>query len=305
MATFRIGYKTRVPLTLLIVLFTCAFAIEAQDPANQDLSGQWRFSLDPSNQGISNNWFNQSLGDKIALPGILQSQGFGDEISTKTPWVLSLYDHFWSERADYADYTKPGNVKVPFLSQPPRHYIGAAWYQRDVDISENWTGKRVVLFLERPHWESTVWLDDKRIGSARSLVAPHEFDLGMVPAGKHRLSIRVDNSMILPYRPDAHSVSDSLGMSWNGIVGKIELRGTSPVWIDDAQVYATKESIPVIAKIKIGNSTGKAGSGTLTANGENFNVSWTASGGEAELKVPFPIAKGSEQWSEFHPVLQN
>ncbi|MEP6788956.1 MAG: discoidin domain-containing protein, partial [Acidobacteriota bacterium] len=55
----------------------------------------------------------------------------------------------------------------------------------------------------------------------------------------------------------------------------------------------------------IGNSTGKAGSGTLTANGENFNVSWTASGGEAELKVPFPIAKGSEHWSEFHPVLQN
>ena len=30
--------------------------------------------------------------------------------------------------------------------------------------------------------------------------------------------------MILPYRPDAHSVSDSLDDAWNGIVGKIELR---------------------------------------------------------------------------------
>ena len=27
--------------------------------------------------------------------------------------------------------------------------------------------------------------------------------------------------MLLPYRPDAHSVSDSLAASWNGIVGKI------------------------------------------------------------------------------------
>ena len=27
--------------------------------------------------------------------------------------------------------------------------------------------------------------------------------------------------MLMNYRPDSHSVSDSLGMSWNGIVGKV------------------------------------------------------------------------------------
>ena len=55
--------------------------------------------------------------------------------------------------------------------------------------------------------------------------------------GKHRLTVRVDNRMLLNYRPDAHAVSDSLGSTWNGIVGKIELRSTSPVWIEDVQVF--------------------------------------------------------------------
>ena len=216
----------------IIVLLTLAIAAVSQ---TIDLSGQWRFALDPKNEGVAGNWFDQSLKDRIQLPGILQSQGYGDEISTKTPWVLSLYDRNWFEREDYKAYTKPGNVKVPFLSQPPRHYIGPAWYQRDIVVPESFRGKRVVLHLERPRWESTVWIGSKKIGSARSLVAPHEFDLGQVEPGTHRLTVRVDTSMILPYRPDAHAVSDSLGMSWNGIVGKMELH--SPIWIEEFKLW--------------------------------------------------------------------
>src|SRR5215204_80948 len=110
-------------------------------------------------KGIQDNWFDQSLTDKIILPGVLQSQNYGDEISTRTPWVLSLYDKNWFLREDYKDSAEAGNVKVPFLSQPPRHYLGAAWYNREIEIPAGWQEKRIVLFLERPHWESTVWID--------------------------------------------------------------------------------------------------------------------------------------------------
>ena len=279
-----------------------AVAVSAQENRVIDLSGEWRFALDRSNQGLDRNWFYASLPDRINLPGILQSQGYGDEISTKTPWVLSLYDRNWFEREDYKPYTKPGNVKVPFLSQPPRHYVGIAWYQREIRVPEDWRGKRIVLVLERPRWQTTVWYDDRRVGSERSLVAPHEYDLGPVNVGGHKLTIRVDNSMILPYRPDAHGVSDSLGMSWNGITGKIELRATSRVWIDDAQVFTKIGNTPIaVVKVKIGNATSVPGSGTLTANGRSVPVSWTADGGSAEIEVPFPNAKN---WDEFLPELQ-
>ena len=293
-------------------LFTAAALIaclttvaNSQSATSSHISGQWRFALDPQDRGLSENWYNQLLPNKITLPGILESQGSGYEISTKTPWVLSLYDRNWFERQDYKQYTKPGNVKVPFLSQPVRHYIGAAWYQRDIDIPADWKGKRIALYLERPHWESTVWLDDKKLGRGRSLVAPHVFELGFVEPGKHRISVRVDNRMILPYRPDAHSVSDSLGSAWNGIIGKMELQATSPVWIDDAQVFAPSPSQPVVVKVKFGNANGKAGSGTLTEPVHQISVpvSWAASGGEAEIRIPFPIAKGEQTWNEFHPIL--
>jgi hypothetical protein len=187
------------------------------------------------------------------------------KISTQTPWVLSLYDRFWYLREDYKQYTKPGNTKVPFLSQPPRHYLGAAWYQRDIPIPRQWQTQRVVLTLERPHWETTVWVDGKVIGSDKSLVAPHVYDLGSLSPGTHRLTIRVDNRMLMPYRPDAHSVSDSLAGSWNGIVGKIDLTATGRVWIDEAQVFPDLARKTMLIKVRIGNVTVLSGAGTLTA----------------------------------------
>jgi beta-galactosidase len=178
------------------------------------------FLLDPHDLGVADKYFNRELSQFIQLPGILQAQGFGDEISTNTPWVLSLYDRLWFEREDYQAHTQPGNVRVPFVSQPTRHYLGAAWYQRDIEIPKEWEGRRVVLFLERTRWETRAWLNDKLIGTNNSLCTPHEFDFGIVPPGKHRITVRVDNRMLLNYRPDAHAVSDSLGSTWNGIVGK-------------------------------------------------------------------------------------
>ncbi len=302
-------------LTLILILFVFANINLGQ---TLNLSGTWAFSLDKDDKGIAENWFAKDLSDKIELPGILNSQSYGNDITKDTPWVLSLYDKNWSLREDYKAYTKPGNVKVPFLAQPPKHYLGAAWYNREIEIPANWANKRVVLFMERPRWESTVFLDGKKVGSNRSLVAEHEYDLGVLPVGKHKLSVRVDNRMLMDYRPDAHSVSDSLGMSWNGIIGKIELRATSQVWIEDAQIttrklreletpYTGDDDLQprrgdwtATIKVKIGNSTNRDGVGKLLFMGKEISVSWDNKGGNAEITVDFPNAK---EWDEFHPFL--
>jgi len=289
--------------SFLIVLLATILPAVAQ-PAPIDLSGQWRFAMDSKDVGATEKWYNQTLADKINLPGILQAQGFGDDISIDTPWVAALpRDMRWYLLPQYKAYTTPGNVKIPYLSQPPRHYLGVAWYQRDIDIPPSWQGKRVQLTLERAHWESTVWLDDRLMGTDNSLVAPHEYELGELAPGVHHLSIRIDNRMILPYRPDGHSVSDALGASWNGIVGTIALNATSPVWIDDAQVFPDVEKKTAIIKVKIGNLTGQAGSGTLSAGGASMAVNWDAKGGSAELTVP--LGDKAQTWDEFHPNLQH
>lgn len=289
------------------------------------LAGEWRFALDRADAGLSEHWFERDLSDHIQLPGILQAQGYGDEISPTTPWVATLGDAWWKIQPESlrARFSQPGHVEVPFLAQPPRHYLGAAWYQRDVDIPKSETARRFVLFLERPHWETTVWIDGKVYPSDHSLVAPHVTDLGVLSPGKHRLTIRVDNRQILRdpvndgHMVDAHSLSDALGASWNGIVGRIELQSTPLVWIDDVQVFPDVERKAARVKVTIGNATGQPGKGTLTcqrgagqtldaapaANALSVDVTWDATGGTASAEVA--IGDPEATWDEFRPLLQD
>ena len=273
----------------------------AARPAPLSLAGDWRFSLDRSDRGVAESWFNRALSDQIKLPGVLQAQGYGDPISKETPWVLSLYDRQWHQRVSYRHHANESEVKVPFLSQPPRHYLGVAWYQRDVIVPAEWAERRVVLALERPRWETTAWIDGRKVGSDHSLVSPHIHELGVLGPGPHTLTVRIDNRMILPYRPDAHGVSDSLGNTWNGIVGRIELEATSLVWLDDVQVFPDVERREARLTARIGNVTGRSGKGTVSAGSVETAVAWDESGGTAELVVP--VGADARLWSEFDPAL--
>ena len=260
-------------------------------PGIESLAGQWRFRMDRSNVGATEKWFASDLeADHITLPGILQTQGHGDDITATTVFIAALpRDMAWYKLPQYAAYLKPGHVEVPYLSQPVKHYLGVAWYQRDIVIPANWSKKRVGLTLERARWQTNCYVDDKEIGTCRSLVAPHDYDLGILTPGKHRLSIRIDNSMLKPdYRFDGHSVSDAEGSTWNGIVGRIELAATSPVWIEDAQVFPSVTNKSAHIKVHIGNISGAAGSGTLSVGTHTAPVTWDASGGDATIDVPTP-----------------
>lgn len=303
----------------------------------KDLSGTWAFAMDREDVGVKEGWQEKQLDQRIKLPGILQGQGFGDDIGLDTPWVAALPRSDpddpgapftlkrWWKLPEYAAYTKPGNIKIPYLSQPPKHYLGVAWYEKDVELAGNWAGRRVQLVLERPHWQTTVFVDGKEMGSQRSLVAPHDYELGVLGAGKHHLAIRIDNRMsVFPgpnprspgYRPDGHSVSDSLGATWNGVVGEIALVGTSPVFLSDVQVYphVTTTAIQdggvnrtvtgkgVTVRVAVGNATGEAGSGTIEVAGQRAPVTWDKEGGKAELEVTLPA--DAKLWDEFHPNLQ-
>ncbi|MCX6877280.1 MAG: hypothetical protein NTW21_26250 [Verrucomicrobia bacterium] len=101
------------------------------------LAGTWRFRLDPKAEGLPAGWFNQKLPDPIELPGSCEQRGYGE---------------------------KPGQPDLGRLTHVLTH-VGPAWYRRDLVIPQEWTGKRVELFLERCHWETTVWVDGRKIGN--------------------------------------------------------------------------------------------------------------------------------------------
>ena len=309
-------------ILLPIFIAACLAATALRAAETIPLAGEWRFALDRNDVGTNEQWFAKDLPDKIKLPGILQAQGYGDDISTDTPWVLTLGDAWWKiQPASLRDhFSQPGHVEVPFLSQPPKHYLGAAWYQRDIEIPAGWRGRHFTLFLERAHWQSTVWVDDKEFPANNSLVAPHITDLGMLTPGKHRLTIRVDNRLQLPARGhlvDSHSISDSLGAAWNGIVGKIELRSTPLVWIEDLQVFPNLEYRSIIVRGRIGNSSPRITSVQLSLMAFTQNRGGGGHGsGVTKIQIQVPLlgtnfetklelSPDAASWDEFSPIRQN
>src|SRR5512144_1109008 len=74
-----------------------------------DLAGVWRFELDPEDQGLVGGWGEgRLLSREITLPGALQSQGFGDEISVDTRWTGQIVDRSFFTSPRYAPYREPG-----------------------------------------------------------------------------------------------------------------------------------------------------------------------------------------------------
>ncbi len=245
-----------------------------------DLSGEWNITLE-AEEGMQSG--------RIMLPGILQACGYGNPVTKKTPWVSSLHDSFWYEQEEYKFGQEKG-VKVPFLAQPPRHFLGEAVYERKFVVpeisgeAEYWAvqegkertarscevtgmdrypaaqkgkeqtarscevtgmdrssaaqkgndrtadfgqaesdGREWHFHIEAARWRSRVWIDGSFQGEDCSLCSPHDIRIRGLEPGEHTIRVVLDNSMLYPYRPDAHSVSDALGGSWNGMVGEIAL----------------------------------------------------------------------------------
>ena len=315
----RLSIRVVSVLTLLAVA-RIMFASELLD-----LVGKWSFRLDPQDVGVKARWFDAKLPDEVHLPGSLQEQGYGNEVSLETRWTGNIIDQSWFESPRYADYRRAGNIKVPFWLQPDKHYLGAAWYQRQISFPESWRGKRLVLTLERCHWETTVWLDDRRIGVQDSLSTPHVFVLSeSANPGQHRLTVRVDNRMIVGVGVNAHSVSDHTQSNWNGIVGHISLQATNRVWIEDVQVYVEtsgQSRLPATAPaeqrtaavtevvVTLGNVTGKPVKGRVQVSAKcpGHDVSPVSAdfaiAKAASLTVRLPMGERLQRWDEFHPVL--
>lgn len=291
----------RLLIPQLLALLVSTFTLQAGESLS--LAGSWRFALDRLDVGVKEQWFQQELPERLRLPGSLQEQGFGDLPTVDTQWMGDLNDRTFFTEARYAPYREPANFKFPYWLTPTRYYAGAAWYQRDLDIPAAWAGRRMVLHLERPHWETTLWVDDRLIGSQNSLAVPHEYDLapGLAP-GRHRLTIRVDNRYVVPVGVNSHSVSDHTQGNWNGLAGELTLVASDPVWLSDIQVHPDVAARTARVKVQIGNATGQPGRGTLAVGPQTAEVGWSAQGGSAELTVKLDPKAGL--WDEFQPNLQ-
>ncbi len=269
---------------LLILAAAAAVPYMAAHAVVLDLSGEWRFAADPEDCGVAAKWFESPLPEDIRLPGTMDEAGKG---------------------------VPSDKVEVSWLHRP-REYAGAAWYQREVEIPAGWEGMTVSLFLERPHWESRVWLDGREMGVCDSLCAPHAHTLGTVAPGKHLLAVRVDNRMLCNVGVHAHSVANHTQTNWNGIIGRIELRGEEPVRISSMQVWPDPAGKRAAVRAEIANDTGMAARGRVVFEAVQNGTGTVSAAAAADFTAPEGAPGGVEAvlelgdamvlWDEFNPA---
>ncbi len=214
-------------ISLLIMSLTLTSVAGAE--SRIDLAGQWlaRIVRDDNYDPATASEGEQNLQGfrPVRLPGALRDSGLGDPVGPSTRWIANDRPELL-KRPEYSKYQDPDQFKMPFWLQPERHYVGLAYYHRTVEIPETWRGQRVLLTLERPHWQTQVWIDGKLAGKDNSLSTPHVYDVTQqLSPGQHSLTIGVDNSLdSLDVGVNSHSVSDHTQSAWHGIVGNMELR---------------------------------------------------------------------------------
>jgi len=248
-------------LTILSLWTVCMLPVVAQQSI--DLSGTWDFGMGDS----------RSYGDQIQLPGSMLTNGKGNPVSERTQWTGSLYDSSFYFNPYMEKYRREEQMKFPFFLTPKYHYVGTAWYRRTVEVPRAWKGSAITLTLERPHIETTVYINGKKVGHQASLSVAHEYDVTpYIKYGvKNEIEVEVYNGIEnVQVGQDSHSVTDQTQGNWNGIVGRIELRTT-----------------PMIRRLRV------------DADIDSKLVSIQLNDTSYRVQMP----KDAELWDEFNPVL--
>ncbi len=269
----------------------------------RSLAGEWSCRLDPHRRGIRDAWHKGTSEEhRVQLPGSTQTNRIGP----------------------------PPAVRQISNLTPATDYVGAAWYWREIELSDRDCRQVVELVLERVCWQSFVWLNGEPLGTRDSLTTPHVYSLGpAAKPGANRLTVMVDNANL------GHQASDTSirmadeeelrieaiaekrlhcgghhtlfgGFVWNGITGRMEVRVRPRVRISSPQVHPDVRRMRVRVRCRaINDLDGPVTAAlTVTVGGQSTQREVIVEPGETPLEVRTDLGRRWPLWSDHTPEVR-
>lgn len=153
----------------IIILFTAVFSILAQEkttwqPADGPLMTRWAKEVNPQN----------------AHPEYPRPQMVRDAWKN----LNGLWQYAVQPKDENAPAKFDGSILVPFPIESALSGVAKKvgvenklWYKRTFDIPENWLGKRVLLHFGAVDWQTTVWVNDIKVGQHKGGYSAFSFDI--------------------------------------------------------------------------------------------------------------------------------
>lgn len=178
--------------------------VAASATESSSLDGEWLFRTDPEDAGLNNNWFAAH--------------------SATNDWTTVTVPHTWQVHSPFAEYR------------------GVAWYQRNFDVPERWTGSAIRIEFAAVFHTAKVWVNGQLAGEhARKGYTAFTFDIShLVHAGApNSLVVRVDNSF------DPHMLPRGRSSDFphdGGIFRPVQLLITPEVFVEQIDVDAVPDA---------------------------------------------------------------
>ncbi len=250
----------------LLLLFFLTSPLLAQysirEPDAIPLHGSWMFAMDTRNVGEKKGWYSGS--------------------SQSRTWDQVTIPHCFSSDPRYQFFT------------------GTVWYKKLFPWQVQ-SGKRVILHFDAVYYASTIWLNEKKVGSHEGGYTPFSFDVtDLLKSGENVLAVSVNNDTwqegSIPGSKDGDSPNDPFmgWMNYGGLVRPVYLTQEPEVYLRNIKVEATPDLVKGNATIKVKafvkNASAQTASPKLSINlGQNnrpITLSW---------KIPNRSIKAGEE----------
>lgn len=291
--------------TLTLVILTTIISISSKSQggaAPQAKSNPWK----AAGNKIMTRWAKDVSPEKVwseyPRPAMVRKE-----------WknINGLWDYaIVSKDADKPD-KYDGKILVPFAVESALSGVGkmvdkdkSLWYHREFSIPGRWKDKRVLLHFGAVDWESTVWVNGKKIGTHRGGYDPFYYDITEVlkGSGEQELIIRVwdptdeDNST----QPRGKQVKKPGGIFYTAVTGiwqTVWLEPVSKAYIESLKIVPDIDNN--ILKVTVNAKSADDYKVYATAAGEKFKTTSSGKTGE-EIKIKISPLK---LWSPDSPYL--
>ena len=105
-------------------------------------------------------------------------------LSLNGTWDFEIDNALVGEGKKFFERTSlDGKITVPFCPESRlsgvahTDFMNAVWYRRDLDIPADWAGKNVILHIDACDYETTVYVNGKKVGTHRGGYTSFQFDI--------------------------------------------------------------------------------------------------------------------------------